>query len=250
MGFAIHGTVQHAAASASGTGSGGDTDVTITVSAGDLVVAWCKHEGLNTDGSTISVARSAGGDAFTPGTVTNHTNTDLRGQFFYLIGPTNTGSQTYRMSISVAKPFRSFHVWCFTPDAGESVTLDSQNTGQGNSGSPLASGAIDTHGTDEVVLGGWGEYIGDVATSATINGVADDGHYFANGDPNFTASWYKILTATFTGGTATVSHASGTSDYIVNIIAFQSAAGGATPKTATETVGAGMTDAAGAVRAL
>lgn len=236
MGFAIHGTVQHAANGNTDT----TIDVTITVSAGDLVVVFGKHEGAATD--TMSVARSAGGDAFTGGTMYSHTGGagPTNGQFFYLISPSNTGSQTYRLTTSAPTPFKSVHAWCFTPDSGETVTFDQQTGATGDSpGATPNSGNITTTGTDEVALGGYAENTGNPLTTPTIGGVAADGSYLANNDPNFTASWYRILTATMTNGAAAGSLGGASAGWATPIIAFKSAAAGPTNTDRATSAGAG-----------
>lgn len=201
-------------------------DVALTgIQAGDLLVAWVKHEGLTT---TISVATSTSTDAFSAGTLVHHANGDLHGEFLYLLAATTTGSVTYRLTLGAARGFPSFHVWAFAPDAGETWTFDVQNTAQGSTAGTesIASGAVSTTGTDEVVLGGYSEYSGNQLSAPLINGAAADGSYIGYnggaGDPNFSASWYKILAATFSSGTASATLTGGSSDFIVNVIALKS----------------------------
>lgn len=198
-------------------GTGTTLDITHTATAGDLLVAWCKHEGA---AGTLTVARSDGTESWSLGTLTDHSNGDLHGRFAYLLACAGGSSVTYRMT-TAARTFRSFHLYEFSYTGTSS--LDTQNTGQGNSTAPT-SGNITTAGTDEVVLGGYGEYSAATATSPQINGVAADGSIiFSSG--NFTASWYRLLSATFSGGHANCT-IPGAADWICNVIAFRTGAGG------------------------
>lgn len=197
--------------------AGTTLDVTYSPTAGNLLVAWGKHEGT---AGAMTFARSDGTESFSLGTLVDHTNNDLHARFGYVLSATGGTSITYRMT-TTSKAFRSFHLWEF--NAANPWTLDTQNTGQG-SGATATSGNITTTGTDEVALGGYGEYSAITVTTPQINGVAAGGSIIMNSG-NFTASWYRLLSATFAGGHANCSIGS-TQDYICNIIAFKSAAAG------------------------
>lgn len=200
------------------TAAGTTLDITYSATAGSLLVGWCKHEG---SAGTLTVARSDGTEAWSLGTLVAHSNADLHARFAYLTSCTGGASVTYRMTTG-STPFRSFHLWEFSYSG--TASLDVQNTGQGN-GTTATSGNITTTGTDEVVLGGYGEYSVVTVTTPQINGVAADGSIiFSSG--NFTASWYRILSATFAGGHANCTIPSSAQDWICNIISFSAAAGG------------------------
>lgn len=196
-------------------GTGTTLDIAYTATAGNLLVAWGKHEGA---AGALTFDRSVGGEAFSLGTLTDHSNTDLHARFAYLLACTG-GSATYRMT-TAARTFRSFHLWEFSYTG--TAALDVQNTGQGSSAA-ATSGNITTTTTDEVVLGGYGEYSSSAITSPQINGVAAAGSIiFAAG--NFTASWYRILSATFAGGHANCTNPN--ADWICNVISFGIGVGG------------------------
>lgn len=200
------------------TGTSGTTvDITYTATAGNLLVAWCKHEGAT---GTISVARSGGTETWTAGTLIDHGNGDLHGQFHYLLACAGGSSVTYRMT-TASRAFRSFLLFEFSYSG--TASLDTQNTGQGTA-TTATSGNITTAGTDEVVLGGYGEYSSNTVTSPQINAVAADGSIIL-GAGNFTAAWYRVLTATFSGGNASCSIGSSQA-FICNIIAIRTGAGG------------------------
>ncbi len=202
-----------------------DTATALNVAAGDLLATWVKHEGAPT---TIAVADTGGGNShtFDAGDKVNHSNTDLSATFGYVLSATADASFTGRATFGAAKPFRSIIVAQFRPDAGETVSKDTSATGQGN-GTAVQSGTYTTSGTDEVTMGGYGEYVAATSSNHQINGVAADGVRktdVTHGN-NFTAAWYRILNATFAAGRSTCT-AGSSGDWIGCGIAFKSVAGG------------------------
>ena len=183
------------------------------VGAGNLIVIWAKFEGAAT---TISV--SDGTTAFQNGTMANHANADLHASFAYLlIG--NSGNKTFTCTFGAARPYVRLHVWEFSYSG--TASLDVQNTGTGTSANPL-SGNVTTTGTDEVAVGGYGEYGGNPVSAPEINAVAANGSTINEPAGSFAASWYRLLTATFTTGHANVTMSN--FDWICNIISFKVAA--------------------------
>ena len=200
------------------------TTATLNLATGDVVVAWHKWEGADT---TVSCAKDTGSPAntHTLGTKINHGNGDLSGQFTYLLSATADTTATFRQTLSASRPYRRLIVLQFRPDAGETVSLDVQNTGSGTSLTPT-SGSITTTGTDEIVIGGYGEYSANSTSSETIGGTAATEP--AASPQGYSSAWYRILTGTMTGGTASGSIGS-TQDWVCNIIAIKSvSAGGGT----------------------
>ena len=199
------------------------SDGAMNVAAGDVLVVWVKHEGAPT---TIAVADTGGGNSFTfdAGDKVDHSNNDLSGQFGYVLSAAADATFVGRVTLGAARTFITIQVWQFRPDAGETVSKDGSNTGQGN-GTSMASGAINTAGDDVIMLGGYSEYVANNSSAHQLNGVNATGVLQASAmGSNFTASWYRILAATTTGATATCSNSS--SDWICNIIAIKSAAAG------------------------
>ena len=195
------------------------TDLTVTlasnVDAGDLVVAWCKWEGAS--GAILTVT-GAGGGTWANGTLIDHANGDLHGQFAYNLSATG-GAATVTMTLSAGRVFRRCHVWVYSYTG--TMSFDAQATGQGASTTPT-SDDITTTGTDEVVLGGYGEYGSDALSSQTINDIAADRTLQA--PANSTGSWDRILTATF-GPEDAAAVKAGTIAWLCNIIAFKAAPG-------------------------
>ena len=132
------------------------------------------------------------------------------------------GNKTYTATFTGgARSYARIVVWEFSYSGTASFDTD-DTTGQGAYPTNPSSGAITTTGTDEVVLGGYGEYAGTTFTSFAVNGVAADGSVIVSG----TASWYRLLLATFTGGTASAVITEG-SAWICSALAIKvTAAGG------------------------
>jgi hypothetical protein len=206
--------------------SGSSTTVAVTqtsVVAGSLKIAWVKHEG-----GTGSITLSDGTSAFTGDTYQGHSNTDLGGQFFYLLSSVASGSVTYTATFNSARTFRSIMVWEYTYSG--TASFDTSNRAQSSSSAAVASGNITTTGTDEVVIGSYGEYSARTISSAQINGVAaDHTHQFTT--INFTASWDRVVSSTFTGeATGTIT---GAEAWLGHIIAIKVTAGGGGGTTIT-----------------
>lgn len=200
-----------------------DASGALNVAAGDVLVVWAKHEGANT---TFAMAKDAGSPAntftFDAGDEVNHSNGDLNGAMGYLLSAAADASATFRLTLGASRAFTRFVLMQFRPDSGDTVTKDTSNTGQGTSLTPT-SGAITTTGTDEIVVGGYGEYDNVTTASETINGVAATE---PTGSPQaVTSAWYRLLSATFTGGTA-AANIGVSRDWICNVLALKAEAAG------------------------
>lgn len=222
-------------ANGSGTPVGSVDASSLNVQAGDLLVAWAKHEGAAT---TLAVADTGGGNGFTfdAGDYQSHANGDLHGSWGYVLSATADASFTARLTLGASRPFVSLIVYQFRPESGESFSKEASNKGTGTSTTP-ASGAISPSFSDGVVLGGYGEYVANNSSSHQINGVAADAVIQTSSSAgNFTAAWYRILSSGFAGGTASCTNTSAA--WICNVIAFESAptASAAVTGTAAATI--------------
>jgi hypothetical protein len=231
-------------ASAGGTNDASGTTLdcsgSLNVADGDVLVAWCKYEGAGA--ATMAVAKSTGSPAntftFNATDRKDHSNNDLSGGFGYLLSAAADATATFRLTLGAARVYRRLIVMQFRPDAGETVTRDTGNSAQG-SATTVASGAITTTGTDEIVCGGYGEYLAATTTSELVNaGAAIEPAASPQG--SYTSCWYRILTATFVAGQATASFVGG-GEWVCAAIALKSeaAVGGRTTFNAHPT-GLGM----------
>lgn len=190
------------------------------VGAGNLIVLWTKFEEAAT---TVSVSDAT--STLTNGTMVNHANGDLHGSWAYLLVG-NSGNRTYTCTWGAARTHRRLHVWEFSYTG--TASLDVQATGSGASATPT-SGTVTTTGTDAVALGGYGEYSANTPSLPLINGVAAAGSQLDSPAGALTSSWYTILTATFVGGAASLT-LSGSGDWICNVLAIKTDAGGGDPE--------------------
>jgi hypothetical protein len=84
----------------------------------------------------------------------------------------------------------------FTGGGATRVT-DGSNEATG-AGTSISSGAITTTGSDVVVVGTYGNYVGTTTSSEQIGGVSASGRVGTK-----SSMWYRILTTTMTSGSAT-----------------------------------------------
>jgi hypothetical protein len=222
----------------SSSGSVSTLSVTLpSVAANSLVKVFVKYEGLTT---TTSV--SDGTNTFTPRSEKAHANNDVRGRWFYLLSSGGSGgTMTFQVTFGSARPWVAIHVLNFSYTGGSTASFDTEPVGSGSSGTGTAatSGVMTTTGTDEVVVAGLCNYTGNGSSSPLVNGVAADG---SQTDSIQSMSWYKLLTATFAGGAATLTVATG--DWVVVADAIKVTAGGG-GGGATVTPGVGALAAAG-----
>lgn len=205
--------------SGSNSADGESTSLAVTltgVAAGNLIVCWSKFEGADTTDTM-----SDGTSSLAQGAKINHANGDLRGRFFYLVAA-NSGTRTYTLSLAGARPYKRLHVWEFSSSG--TLSLDVQNTGSGAAGT-ASSGTVTTTGSDAVALGGYGEYTAAVPSNPQINGVAAGGSIINVPTNTYTASWYRLLSATFANGAATINANTG-GDWVCNIIVLKTSGGG------------------------
>lgn len=217
-------------ASAEGSNSAAGTTLacssSLNVATGDLLVAWAKHEG--TDGTFAMTDGASNVITFDAADEVNHSNGDLNASFGYRLAGVANATATFTLT-TLSRPYRRVIVWQCRPDAGDTVAkiTDGSATGQGNGTAPT-SGAITIAGDDLVVFGGYGEFFSDTVSARVINGAAAEG--FQDVDLSFTSSWYDILAAGFTNGTAACTLGTGGDDWICNIISFSATAPGGDPE--------------------
>lgn len=203
-----------------------DADASLNVQAGDLLICWAKWE--LAQGATLSMAKDTGSPAnaftFDAANRANHGNGELSSAFGYKVAASADATATFRLTHSATASYRRFFVLQFRPDSGDTVTKDGNGAIATGSSTAPNSGNITTTGTDEVVVGGYGEYSALTTSSELINGVSATE---PTGSPRANSSvWYRILTATFTGGAASAT-LSGSQDWVCGAIAFKAVAGGA-----------------------
>ena len=198
-----------------------DTSSSLNVAAGDLLVIWAKHEDATT---TFAAAKSTGTPTntftFDAGDKVDHTNTFLHASFGYLLSAAADATMTVRLTLGASRQYVRIVVMQFRPDAGDTVSKNTSAVGQGT-GTSAASAGFSPSGDDLVVCGGFGEFDAITLSSHQINAVAAT----AVSSGSVTAAWYRILTAGFTNGTASVT-ASASADWITNGIAFAATGAG------------------------
>ncbi len=211
-----------------GSGTTLDTSASLNVAAADLLIAVGIHDGATT---TIAVAKDSGSPAntftFDAVNILEASFNDLYLAQGYVLSAAADATATFRMTLGAARAFRSIFVLQFRPGAGDTVTKDGNGAIAQGAVAAVSSGNFDTSGTDEVVVGGYADFSGQNTGSELINGVAAT-EPTGSPDANFSSVWYRILTASFTGGAATATLA-GAGDWLCGGIAFKATGGAAAP---------------------
>lgn len=187
------------------------------VGAGNLIVLWVKWEGPTSGSMTVSDGTSS----LSIGTLVEHSNGDLQGQFAYLLSA-NSGDRTYTVTFPTGAVYKRIRIAEYSYNG--TISFDAQNTGSGTGVTPT-SGNITTTGTDEIVLGGYAEYSNTTPSSPLINGVAAT---FITGGVN-AKMWYRLVNATFTGNASVTIDKS--SAWLANVIAFKVASASASQRS-------------------
>lgn len=214
-----------------------DATASLNIQAGDLLIAWCRYNGGSIP--VFTVQKTSGSPAntlqFDAADQENGGGGQLSGAFGYVLAAAADATCTLRCTATGNPDRLAFIALQFRPDGGETVSRDTGNNGQGTSNIP-ASGNITTTGTDEVVLGGYGDFGNFNTSTEIIDAVAATEP--AASPQDFTSVWYRILTATFTNGQAAAQVASAV-DWVCGIIAFKSVTvgGGAPPSRSLLGVG-------------
>ncbi len=212
-----------------------DTSASLNVASGDTLVAFVKWEGADT---TVALAKSTGSPAnnftISAASKVNHGSGDLNSCMSYVLTASADATMTIRLTLGASRPYVRFGVLQFRPDGGDTIAFDVGAAGSGN-GTAVATSTFNTSGTDEIVVAGYGEY-GTVTTSSElINAVAATE---PTGSPinTYTSIWYRILSATFTGGTASATAIGSTTDFVCSAIGIKATAGGAPASVYTMTL--------------
>lgn len=205
-----------------------DSDANLSFSAsptaGNIVAIWSRWEG-GTGTNNVTVAQS-GGSTFTNQTRVDTSSGDHHSQWSYLIGVTTTN--LFTVTVPASGVF--LESIAIEISSSETPTFDTHNTGSG-SGTSLASGSINLNSSaaNWIAIGGGSSYSsGQTYSAHQINGVDDDGN-LTGSTYAYACVFWRLLSAAFSGGTATVSD-TGSDDWICNIIAFKAgtASGGST----------------------
>lgn len=213
--------IASAEAEAAAAGTTLDCSTSLNVAAGDLLVAWCKHEGAN---GTFAVAKSTGSPAntftFDAADEENHSNGDLNGSFGYVLSAAADATATFRLT-TASRTFRAIVVYQFRPGAGTSVAKAVAGEGQGT-GTLRESANVVVPSGAVVVFGGHAQYADVTLSNREINDVAADA--FQDVAATDCSLWYRIVSSGFTGSADVTSGTS--SAWICNVIAFSSTGSG------------------------
>jgi hypothetical protein len=203
------------------TGAGG-TGIFPTQSptAGNIIVVAINWEG-NTGANDTTVVQN-GGSSFVMGTRVDTSGGDHHSQLGYLFDCTTTNIFDFTFPTNTTSPAVAMAEF----SSSDTESFDTQNTGSG-SGLSLASGSINLGAAANwLVLGLGGSYTSSSTFSAhQINGTNADGSQAGSsgGGGGVTLFW-RLLSASFTGGTATCTQTAN-DDWVCNILSLKAGVG-------------------------
>jgi hypothetical protein len=214
--------------SALGGSVGGGTAMSVNltgVGANNLIVVWARWEG---DNAAVTTSCSDGTSTFSNGTQTRGGTSDQYAQFFYLTAA-NSGNKTYTVTLSASRTTFYVHAWEFSTGG---VVVDVQASGNGDSGTSLATGSFSTTGTTELVMGAVTNWTSTTFSNLSIGGVAATGN---QGDNAYAGrSFYRI--ATVSSGTVSAT-ASASTAWIAQAISFKESGGAAASSPPVNPIG-------------
>lgn len=197
------------------------------VTAGNLIVLWCKWEG---GGSITSVSDGTDNLTADPLGARSQEAGDLKGEFFFLLAAGSSGNKTYTPTTSGTIAYGRVVVMEFS-HTGTAAYRDSGALGGNNEtydiGTPItvdsgtATSESSTHG---LAIGGYSGYDALNWTTPLFNGASGVAT-FGPTQPDSIANSYKLFTGGFSTGISrvTMSH---TASWVNNLILFA-----ATPPT-------------------
>jgi hypothetical protein len=192
---------------------------TLNIAAKDTIVclaAW------NADTTTTTMDQDDSSNALTEfATVHNDTTNMALG---YLLVAAADATATFRVTLGAARQYRGIIVLQFRPDGTDTLSLDAGPSSGTGTGTAVASGNINTTGTDEIIIGGVAIDQDITSDSGLIGGGAatmvEVGPY---GD---TAIWYRIYTTDPGDGINASATADASYDWACDVLAIKSVAGG------------------------
>lgn len=187
------------------------------VASGSLLVNCYKWESA----VTLNSIGGTGGDTFTL----------LTGQVHSLGEPAVRCG--YKLSATANASYVATGTWSGTPSWVKGVLFEFTYSGTASADGEVGSteddadltpstNTLTTTGTDEACIAALGNYTSDTFSAKTINGVTADG----STDLSDMTMFYKILTATFTNGAASLSRVIQPHRWIARMQCFKTTAGG------------------------
>lgn len=211
-------------AGSNGTNSSGTTlSVTgISTTGYTNAIMFCKHEGAT---ATITPSDSQT-STWNSSDITkiNHSNSDLSAQMFYCALAGTSASESFTMTLSASRQYRSLGIWLVNASAGGDIVFVAEATAQGSTSSvpeTIDGGTLSNSGSDSV-LGflGVGEYNTNTYTPGT--GWSEDQDGF--GSLSTYAESIGVVTDSSIDPTVQVDD--NTMDWIIISAIFKEATGG------------------------
>jgi hypothetical protein len=204
-----------------GTADGSSTTLdmaAMNLASGSGVIACIGFEGGN---STINAITDTALNTYTLLTVLDFVN-NASLHCGYTLSAIAHASNVVRFTLNAARTFRRgiaaeiTHAGVLKFDVESTWTLDVTDL-------TPSSNAVNTTGTDEVCFAFLKDTTAQTFSSETINGVARDARVLISSD---TVAWYRVLSATFSGGTSSLTRTVQPADWGQRMQCFKAVPGG------------------------
>ena len=188
------------------------------IGAGNLIALHVRHD--ITGATTVSSVSDGSDSPDGNGDYINNAGL-LGGQMFYYLSH-GGGDKTFTVTLAATREYRVLHVLEFSYSNTCAIDVYNEGVTSGDQNS-VSSGNVTTTGNTALAVGGWA--VNDTTSSIDqeINNVDEDGGIAPAS--NFTETFWRILSSTFTDGATTVTWTSACDAY-ATIIVFKETAGG------------------------
>lgn len=184
---------------------------------GSLNIGCFKWEGAFTMSSITDTA----GNTYTLLANQSHSGGEPHGRCGYVLSATGNAANVVTGNFSGSAPYVRGVVYEFTYTGTAAFDVQAGST-EADADTTPSSDTVTTTGTEEVCVALQADYTGQTFSNHTINGGADDG---TSVDLSDMSAWYKIFSATFTGGASSLTRIVG-SRWVQRLQCFKITAGG------------------------
>lgn len=182
-----------------GTEDGSDSNLATAaqnLASGSLNIACVKWEGA----TTLSSITDTAGNTYTLLTNQSHSGGEPHARCGYVLSATANATNVVTFNFSGATAWKRGAAYEFAYSGTAAFDVEVGSTEADTDTTP-SSNTLTTTGTEEACVAFHADYTGQTFSNHTINAVADDGTAV---DLSDTAAWYRILSATFTGGASSL----------------------------------------------
>lgn len=202
------------------TNDAGDTIIPLAaqnLATGALNIACFKWE---TPAVSINSVTDTAGNTYTLLTEQTHTGNEPHIRCAYVLSATGNAANVVTANLNGTGLYRRGVVYEFTYTGTAAFDVEVGST-EATADTTPSSNTLTTTGTEEVCIAAHSDFTGQTFSGHTINGVAADG----STNLSDAAYWYKIFSATFTGGASSLTRTA-TGNWLQRLQCFKITGGG------------------------